>query len=80
MRGLTQSVTNGTYIVTANSAMGTVSAPIKILADTELPQGLIATYYQTNQNLCSDRFIRVQDLNRAFQRVEANLDHPLQPG
>ena len=80
MGRLTQSVSNGTYVVTATSALGTMSAPIKILADTELPHGLMATYYQTNQNLCSSRFIRVQDLNRVFQRVEANLDHPLQPG
>ena len=67
-------------MITATSAVGTMSAPIKILADTELPNGLIATYYQTNQNLCLERFIHTRDLNRAYQRVEGNLDHPMQPG
>ena len=77
---LIQSVTNGTYVVTATGALGTMSAPIKILADTELPNGLLATYYQTSMNLCRERFIYTRDLNRAFQRVEGNLDHPMQPG
>ena len=67
-------------MITATSAVGTMSAPIISLADTELPNGLIATSYQTNQNLCRERFIHTRDLNRAFQRVEGNLDHPMQPG